>query len=152
MGAHVFSLWKPKKKHSLMHRRLSRAVLLMLAYLVVITLPQATSLHPRNDTCAHSGGVCGEQVGPTRQRRTDSAARQWMDTDDELMGQMEKNMDSFAMRPAAFPKYLPANVVASTVTNLPQPRLTRSQADAAPPWRVFVMGGVMDPSIALGLY
>ena len=76
-----------------------------------------------------------------------------MDTDDELLGQMEKNMDAYAMRPASFPTYLPANVVASTVTNLPQPRLTRSQADAAPPWRrVFVMGGVMDPSIALGLY
>lgn len=126
-----------------------------LALIFVLTVhAQATS----NDTCAQSGGVCGQQVmtdDDKQPRRTHyfAAGKRWMDADDELLGQMEKDRDSHAMHPAAFPTYLPPDSVgSSTVKNLPQPRLTRSHADAAPPSRVFMMGGVMDPSIALGLY
>ena len=105
-----------------------------------------------NRTCSASeeaDGSCGLQRQPV-----DSASRPfWLPVDDELLTLMEKHADTLANRPAALPTYLPENSVGgSQVTDLPQPPLTRSHADAAPPSRPFVMGGIMDPRIALGLY
>jgi len=104
-----------------------------------------------NRTCSASGdvpdGSCGLQPVALASRPV------WLPVDDELMALMEKHADTEANRPAAFPTYLPEDSVGgSQVTDLPQPPLTRSHADAAPPFRPFVMGGWMDPRIALGLY
>ena len=47
------------------------------------------------------------------------------ESDDALLGNIKKEFDSFAMRPAAFPSFLPGDSLGmASIADLPQPVLT----------------------------
>jgi hypothetical protein len=74
-----------------------------------------------NESCSHFDGACGKNLLVTHSPGSDS--------DYELLGQMDKNFNYDAMRPASFPSYLPGmaagNLLSSASLNLPQPQLTQ---------------------------
>ncbi|MGB1603100.1 MAG: hypothetical protein ACPIOQ_60780 [Promethearchaeia archaeon] len=78
-----------------------------------------------NESCSHAEGTCGK----AQSVMMTGLPPLLLDSDQALLGQIDKDFGSAAMRPAPFPTFLPADTfgMASAVKGLPQPALHRAQ-------------------------
>jgi len=123
----------------------------ILSALALVGAAHAQHGTPRNESCSHAEGTCSKP-----QHVTAGLPLLLVGSDQALLGHIDMELDSAAMRPAAFPSFLPADSLgASALIDLPQPRLTRrdvknSSTQGAAPLMMGSLGGAaMD---ALGLF
>lgn len=122
----------------------------ILAALALVGTVHAQEGIPHNESCSHAEGTCSKP-----QHVTSGLPSLLVGSDQALLGHIDKNFGSAAMRPAAFPSFLPADSLgASAPIDLPQPRLTSSNKNgntqgASPLMMGSMSGGAME---ALGLF
>jgi hypothetical protein len=120
----------PLSRRSLAMPTMTRPVLACLATALFIAVPamaQHGSIH--NESCSHDEGTCRPP-----QHVTTGLPSLLVDSDQALLGHIEKDFQSAAMRPASFPSFLPSDALgAGSVINLPQPRLFRAGPEEGTP-------------------
>ena len=72
-----------------------------------------------NESCSHADGTCAKPERVT----TGLLPGAFIGSDEALLGQIDKDWTSEAMKPAAFPSFLPSGLGAGSSINLPQPNL-----------------------------
>ena len=117
----------PSQVSAMLHRTF--VMLIVLIGAASFSHAQYASTH--NETCSHAEGTCGKAQHVT------TGLPPMFESDQALLGNIAKEFDSFAMRPAAFPSFLPGDSIGmgSTTMNLPQPALMASQGS------LLTMGG-----------
>lgn len=101
------------------HSMWSRPVVAIIIALSLAGPAAAAASH--NESCSHAEGTCRPS-----QHITTGLPSLLFDSDQALLGHIEKDFHSAAMRPASFPSVLPADAFgySGSVINLPQPHLT----------------------------
>ena len=129
----------------IMSRHAIVAVIIALS-LAGSAFSQHAALH--NESCSHEEGTCRPS-----QHITTGLPSLLFDSDQALLGHIEKDFHSAAMQPASFPSFLPSDGLGygGTVIDLPQPVLKREgeTVSTAPLSRASATAGNMD---ALGLF
>ena len=92
----------------------------LLAALSCAGFAQAQDAMGHNESCSHAEGTCRKASHVTTGLLPPAMAA----SDQALLGQIEKDWGSAAMRPAPLPSFLPSPTLgAGSVINLPQPNL-----------------------------
>jgi hypothetical protein len=96
----------------------------VVATIIALSLAGPAAAASHNESCSHAEGTCRPS-----QHITTGLPSLLFDSDQALLGHIEKDFQSAAMRPASFPSVLPADVFgySGSVINLPQPHLKRQE-------------------------